>query len=75
VKPVADKHFMTEAELEAQRKLAQETVSTARASAREPAAIYAHTPVALVLGAWLAVGLPLCWGAFVTLEKAWVLFR
>jgi MFS family permease len=74
VKPVADRHFMTDAELEAQRKLAQGTVSAARVSAREPA-IHATTPVALVLGAWLAVGLPLCWGAFVTLEKAWVLFR
>jgi hypothetical protein len=30
---------------------------------------------ALVVLAWLAVGLPLAWGVFVTLQKAAILFR
>ena len=30
---------------------------------------------ALVVLAWLAVGLPLAWGVFVTLQKAALLFR
>jgi hypothetical protein len=29
----------------------------------------------LVVLAWLAVGLPLAWGVFVTLQKASLLFR
>ena len=30
---------------------------------------------AMVVLAWLAVGLPLAWGVFVTLQKAALLFR
>ena len=30
---------------------------------------------ALVVLAWLAVGLPLAWGVFVTLQNAAILFR
>ena len=30
--------------------------------------------LAVVL-AWTAVGVPLAWGVWITLEKAWVLFR
>jgi hypothetical protein len=36
IKPVADKHFMTEAELEAERKLAHEAARAATVSGRGP---------------------------------------
>ena len=32
-------------------------------------------PLALVVGAWVVVGLPLLWGVLQTLEKAAALFR
>jgi MFS family permease len=73
VKPVADKHFMTEAQLEAERKLAHEQAMSPDLTGR-----YASghtTPKSVVVIAWLAVGIPLAWGVAITLEKAWVLFR
>ncbi|MDQ0503843.1 OFA family MFS transporter [Xanthobacter agilis] len=33
------------------------------------------TPVALAVVAWLAVGVPLAWGVWITLQKAVILFR
>jgi MFS family permease len=74
VRPVADKHFMTDAELEAERKLAHEAARAATVSARGPTDT-GKTPTVLVAGAWLVVGLPIAWGVWITLEKAWVLFR
>jgi MFS family permease len=74
VKPVADKHFMSDAELEAERKLAHEAARAATVSARGPTS-GEKTPAALLFGAWLVVGVPILWGVWITLEKAWVLFK
>jgi MFS family permease len=74
VKPVADKHFMTEAELEAERKLAHEAARAATASGRAPTSDE-KTPGWLVAAAWLVVGVPILWGVWVTLTKAWILFQ
>jgi len=73
VKPVADKHFMTDAELETERKLAHEA---ARASEVKGAAVD-DTPTSpvIVLLAWLFVGIPLAWGAWITFGKALILFK
>jgi hypothetical protein len=73
VKPVADKHFMTEAELEAERRLAHEAARAAdvRTAGRE----HGPTPKWLVAVAWLLVGIPIAWGVSITLEKAAALFR
>jgi MFS family permease len=73
VKPVADKHFMTNAELEAERKLAHEAARAATVSGR--AGGDEETPAWLVTAAWLVVGVPILWGVWVTLEKAWILFK
>jgi MFS family permease len=74
VKPVADKHFMTEKELEAERKLAHEAAKAAAAGV--PGAMSEQrTSPAVVVAAWLVVGVPILWGVWITLEKAWVLFR
>jgi len=73
VRPVADKHFMTEAELETERKLAHEAARAAEADGRH--ATVSHSPAWLVALAWLAVGVPIAWGVWITLEKAWILFK
>jgi MFS family permease len=72
VRPVADKHFMTDAELAVEKQLASE-----RAAANEvgsgPGAGKA-TPTALVVLAWAAVGIPLGWGVYRTLLTVAKLF-
>ena len=67
VRPLADKWFMTDAELAAEKRLAHEkSAASEAASARQ-----AHdsvSPAVLVL-AWAAVGLPLAWGVYRTLQS------
>ncbi len=72
IKPVADKYFMTDAELEAERKLAHDASARTTAAAG-PVTSEASSPVMLVV-AWLVVGIPIAWGVYITLGKAWVLF-
>jgi hypothetical protein len=33
-----------------------------------------RTPAGVLVGAWIAVGVPVVWGVCITLQKAWVLF-
>jgi MFS family permease len=73
VRPVADRHFMTDAELAAERAKAHET--TASTPAQPGTATATRTSPLLVALAWLAVGLPLAWGIWITLSKALPLFR
>jgi hypothetical protein len=74
IKPVADKHFMTDAELEAERKLAHEAAVRAADAIARPLSEDATSP-AVVLGAWMVVGVPILWGVWITLQKASVLFK
>jgi MFS family permease len=69
IKPVAEKNYMTEAELEAERRAGHESAARGVNGGR------ANPPAALAVAAWLAVGIPLAWGVWITLEKALVLFR
>ncbi len=72
VRPVAAKHFMSEAELAEEKRLAHERQSetaTALTSAHAP-----PTPTLWVLAAWVAVGIPLAWGIYRTLLTAGKLF-
>lgn len=67
VRPLDDKYFMTDAELAAEKKLAHE-----RAAASEVGSSRGNSDSvspALVVFAWLAVGLPLAWGVYRTLES------
>jgi MFS family permease len=73
VRPVADKHFMTEAEVDAQRKLVNEAARLAGLSNTQQMRLD-RTPTGLLVGAWVAVGVPIVWGVCITLQKAWVLF-
>jgi len=73
VRPVAARHFMTEAEVDAQHKLVNEAVRLAGLSETQQMRLD-RTPTSLLAGAWTVVGLPILWGVCVTLQKAWVLF-
>lgn len=73
VRPVADKHFMTEAELAAEKQLAHERDAAAATGAVALSA--GNTSPLAVAFAWLAVGIPLAVGVAITVEKASVLFK
>lgn len=65
IRPVADKWFMTDAELAEEKRLAHE-----RAAATEVGSgpgSNGATPAVVVVLAWAAVGIPLIWGVYRTL--------
>jgi hypothetical protein len=70
VRPVAEKYFMSDAELAAEKKLAHEKAApvTKGKSAK------AETHPLLATLAWLAVLVPISYGIWMTLQKAWALF-
>jgi MFS family permease len=68
IRPVAAKHFMTDEELEKERKTAQDKAKAAAVVGQ--GSDTAVTSPALVVFAWLAVGLPLAWGTYRTLVSA-----
>ena len=70
VRPVADKYFMTDAELAAEKKLAHEQVAPASKAGGERASGGSVTAVI----AWIAVLIPITYGVWSTLQKAWALF-
>jgi MFS family permease len=74
VRPVADRHFMTEELLEAERRLGHEAAAKASEGAAVQAADQAASSPVLLVAAWLFVGIPIAWGVKITLQKAWVLF-
>jgi MFS family permease len=74
VRPVAQKWFMTDAELEAERKVAHDTA--AKNALGDAAAVTGQGgSYGLVTAAWLLVGIPLAYGIWNTVNKAWVLFN
>lgn len=74
VRPVAAHHFMSDAELAEEKRLAHEK-SLAMLGAEAQATTQAASGPLRVALAWLAVGLPLAYGIAVTLQKSAVLFR
>jgi MFS family permease len=74
VKPLADKYFMTDAELAEERRLAHDRAVQNEVGGAVPVNGGTSSPVLVAL-AWLAVGIPLAWGVMTTLEKAVVLFK
>jgi MFS family permease len=79
VRPVASKWFMTDAELAEEKRLAHERAQQLKdeelqlAGTAGGGAVAVSSP-ALVALAWLAVGLPLLWGVWITVQKALILF-
>ncbi len=72
IRPVAPTWQMSDEEVAAAGTLAHESAPDSRASATVASAT---SPVALVLIAWLAVGIPLAWGVAQTVAKAAILFQ
>jgi MFS family permease len=71
IRPVADKWFMTDAELAEERRLAHEK---AMGSILKGEAGDEHTSTLAVIFAWGFVGIPLAWGVYKTLLSALKLF-
>ena len=65
IRPVADKWFMTDAELAEEKRLAHERASASEVLAAANGS--GATPTIVVALAWLAVGIPLAWGVYRTL--------
>ena len=65
VRPLDTKHFMSEAELAEERRLAHERAQAADVG-RGTMTLRPSSPLLVAL-AWAAVGLPLAWGVYVTL--------
>jgi hypothetical protein len=70
IRPVTEKDYMTPAQLAALDAASKNSAATSVASAR-----HAQSTAGWELGAaWVAVGIPLAWGVWVTLQKAVTLF-
>ena len=75
VRPVADKHFMTDDELAGEKKLAHDRdLSSMNGGARSGPVAIDRNPAATAF-AWAAVGIPLSIGIWLTLQKASVFFK
>jgi MFS family permease len=74
VRPVAQKWVMTDAEVEAEHKLAHEAAAKNAAGEIEVVSGQGEHR-GLVAAAWLGVGIPLAYGIWNTVAKAWVLFN
>ncbi len=73
IRPVADRHFMTSEQLTARREYAPQTHQH---PAADLGALTRETSHARwVLLAWLAIGIPLGWGVWMTVRKAAALFH
>ena len=71
VRPVAEKHYMTPAQLAALDAASRKSGGTSATMVSREAR---RTPGWQVLGAWVAVGVPIAWGVWMTLQKAIILF-
>ena len=68
VRPLAGKWFMTDAELAAEKRLAHERATAVELVRGVGAGQGAVSPLVLVM-AWAAVGIPLAWGIYRTLQS------
>jgi MFS family permease len=76
VRPIADKHFMTDAELAVEKKLAHERAVGAATGGKAGVVVgAAGSNPAVTAFAWAAVGIPLSIGIWLTLQKAVVFFK
>jgi MFS family permease len=76
VRPLADKHFMTDAELAAERQLAHERAAPKnKGNGSAISEVGAGSHPLMILLAWSAVGLPLAWGIWNTMRQALILFK
>ncbi|GAA4014326.1 OFA family MFS transporter [Actimicrobium antarcticum] len=74
VRPVAEKDYMSEAELAEERRLAHDRAVANSVGAAVVTGNAASSPV-VVTFAWAAVGIPMAIGVWITLQKAAILFK
>ena len=74
VRPVADKYFMTNEELAKEKQLAHDRIVPA-ADGNSTIITGAATNPLVVMAAWAAVGIPLAYGLWNTVQKAVKLFK
>lgn len=72
VKPVADKYFMSDAELAAERNISHE--KSLSQTSQQDHSTSAPQSQGMVYLAWLAVLVPIAYGVWMTVLKAWALF-
>lgn len=72
IRPVADKYFMSDKELAVEQSYGHDAGAD-HTTVLEWKASSGSKP--LVVAAWLAVGIPLAWGVWITLQKTAVLFH
>jgi len=78
VKPVAEKYYMTDAELELEHQLAHEkslAVNGGKATTSSDVILKSTNHPALTIFVWALVLIPISYGVWSTLQKAWVLFH
>jgi len=76
VKPVAEKYYMTDAELAAEHKLAHDqSVAISGAAGRSAEAAKPVNHPLLTVMAWALVLIPISYGVWSTIQKTWVLFH
>lgn len=76
VKPVAEKYYMTDAELEAEHKLAHEKSEVANVSASSVNdTSQTGSSTMLVVLVWALVLIPITYGIWSTMQKAWGFFH
>lgn len=75
VKPVADKYYMTEAELAVEHKLAHDQSIAANSAAKASVAANSNNHPVLTVLAWALVLIPISYGVWSTIQKTWVLFN
>jgi MFS family permease len=73
VKPVADQYFMTDEELAAERKISHEKFTQTQSNMQAYTASDQQSSLVVKL-AWLAVLVPISYGVWMTVQKAWALF-
>lgn len=73
VRPVADKHFMSEEELAHEKKLAHERAAAAEVGSGSGQ--NGQTSALTLVLAWAAVGVPLAWGVYKTLVNVGKFFH
>lgn len=74
VRPVDQKHFMSEEQLAAERTKAHERTAIQHPAGTQGRAAARSNP-ALVIVAWTAIAVPLAWGVWITLSKSLALFH
>jgi hypothetical protein len=74
VTPVAAKYTMNDAELAAERQLAHEKAAPAKVTKAKAVSATAGTSYTVAI-AWALVLVPISYGVWSTVQKAWILFH